>query len=162
MSLERHQRATDFDPGGVCGSPIFALPFTSARVQSRFEFVELDGGKSSNFQGEVLARTGIMPGWYQAGMMLARTTHYICTSIYGMYRYHVHLYHTYHVCIYESIPTVTYHVPVIIYTKKIYTKYLFVVLHFLHLLFTLLIRRFVSVIVCNIFCFICFPLEEIC
>ena len=47
LYLERHQSATDFDPEGVCGRPIFAPPLTSARLESRFEFVEL--GSDMNF-----------------------------------------------------------------------------------------------------------------
>ena len=62
LSLERHQRATDLDLG-VCGGPLFAPPFTSARVQIRFEFVELGRDVFSNYQGEVPAGTGIT-GWY--------------------------------------------------------------------------------------------------
>ena len=48
LSLERHQRPTDFDPGGVCGGPLAAPPSTSARVQSRFEVVELGDDMYSN------------------------------------------------------------------------------------------------------------------
>ena len=33
----------DFDRKDVCGSPLFFPPFTSARVQSHFEFVQLGG-----------------------------------------------------------------------------------------------------------------------
>ena len=65
LSLERHQSAIDFDPGGVCGGPLCAPPFTSARVKSRFEFVEIGRGMCcSNYQGEVPAVTEIT-GWYQ-------------------------------------------------------------------------------------------------
>ena len=65
LSLERHQSATDFDPEGVCGGPLFAPPFISASVRNRFEFVELGGDNHmySNYQGEVPAGTGIT-GWY--------------------------------------------------------------------------------------------------
>ena len=38
---KRHQRAINFDPGGICGGLVLAPSFTSARLQSRFEFVEL-------------------------------------------------------------------------------------------------------------------------
>ena len=55
---------TDYDPGGICGGPLFAPPSTSARVQSRFEFVELGGDMCSNYRGEGPAGTGIT-GWYQ-------------------------------------------------------------------------------------------------
>ena len=58
LSFERHQRATDLDPGGICGGPLFAPPSTSARVQSRCEFVDLGGDQCSNYQGEVPAGTG--------------------------------------------------------------------------------------------------------
>ena len=43
---------------------MFAPPSTSARLQSRVEFVELGRGTCSNYQGEVLGVTGIT-GWYQ-------------------------------------------------------------------------------------------------
>ena len=45
-----------FGPGDVCGGPLLALQFTSARVQSRFEFVELGGDMYmySNYQEEAL------------------------------------------------------------------------------------------------------------
>ena len=59
LSLERHQSAFDFDPEGVCGGPLFSPPFTSARVQSRFDFMELGGDMYSNYQGEVPAVTAI-------------------------------------------------------------------------------------------------------
>ena len=87
LSLERHQSTIDFDPGGVCGGPLFAPPFTSARVQSRFEFVEL-GNMYSNYQGEVPAVTGIT-GWCQLvpRTIYESTVRYICARIYGMYRY---------------------------------------------------------------------------
>ena len=51
-------------PGSICVGPLFAPPSTSARVQSRFEFVKLGGDMCSNYQGEVHAGTGIT-GWYQ-------------------------------------------------------------------------------------------------
>ena len=62
--LIRQQRATDFDPGGICGRPLFSPPSTFARVQSRFEFVELGGDMCYYYQGEVPPGTGIT-GWYQ-------------------------------------------------------------------------------------------------
>ena len=37
----------DFGPEDVCGGPLFCPPVTSARVQSRFEFVELGGDMCS-------------------------------------------------------------------------------------------------------------------
>ena len=40
--------ATDFDPVGVRGGPLFAPPSTSPRVQSRFEVVELGHGMCSS------------------------------------------------------------------------------------------------------------------
>ena len=80
LSLDRHQNTIDFDPGDVCGGPLFAPPSNSARVQSRVEFVELGGNMYSNYQGEGAAGTGIT-GWYQL-VTLARTTHYIRTSMY--------------------------------------------------------------------------------
>ena len=64
LSLARHQSTTDFESDGVCGSPVFAHPSTSARVQSRGEFVELGRGMCSNCQGEVPGVTRIT-GWYQ-------------------------------------------------------------------------------------------------
>ena len=48
-----------FGPGDVCGGPLLALQFTSARVQSRFEFVEVGGDTCSKCQGEVQAETPI-------------------------------------------------------------------------------------------------------
>ena len=80
VSLERHQSATDFNPGGVCGGPLFSPPLTSARVQSRFEFVKLGTYICALIPQESLG--------LQAG-----TKHYIrkhsmyVPSIYGMYRY---------------------------------------------------------------------------
>ena len=66
LYLERHQMTTDVHPEGICGGTLFAPPFTSARVQSRFEFVELGRDMYSNYQGEVPAGTGIT-GCYQGG-----------------------------------------------------------------------------------------------
>ena len=51
--------ATDFDPDGVFGGPLLVPPSTSARVQSRVEFVELGRGVCSTCQGEVPGVTGI-------------------------------------------------------------------------------------------------------
>ena len=48
----------------VCRGPLFGPPFNSARVQSRFEFVELGGDMCFNCQGVVQAGTG-SSGWYQ-------------------------------------------------------------------------------------------------
>ena len=65
---------------GVCGGPLFAPPSTSARVQSRFEFVKLGTYICALIPQESLG--------LQAG-----TKHYIrkhsmyVPSIYGMYRY---------------------------------------------------------------------------
>ena len=44
--------------------PLLCPPSTYARVQSRFEFVEIGGDMSSNCTGDVKAGTGIS-GWYQ-------------------------------------------------------------------------------------------------
>ena len=54
LSLSRHQSTTDVDPEGVCGGPLFAPPFTSARVQRRLEFVELGGDICSTYHIEPL------------------------------------------------------------------------------------------------------------
>ena len=65
-----------FDPKDVRGSPLFFPPFTSARVHSHFELVQLGGDMCSHFvgEGEVQARTRIsgryylvlsLSGWYQ-------------------------------------------------------------------------------------------------
>ena len=60
LSLARHQSTTDFDPDSACGGPLFTPPSTSARVQSRFEFVELGGGMCSKFPPATLGlQTGI-------------------------------------------------------------------------------------------------------
>ena len=48
LSLGRNRKTIDFGPEGVCGGPLFAPPFASARVQSRFDFVELGGDMCSN------------------------------------------------------------------------------------------------------------------
>ena len=42
------------------GPPLFAPPSTSARAQSRFEFVEIGRGMFFNYQGEVQAITRII------------------------------------------------------------------------------------------------------
>ena len=55
-----------FRPRGRLWGPIYAL-HPPARVQSRFEFVELARDMSSNCTGEVQARTGIT-GWYQVSV----------------------------------------------------------------------------------------------
>ena len=44
-------------------SPLFAPPFTSARVQSRFEFVELGGDMCSNYRRRHWDYKQV-PGWY--------------------------------------------------------------------------------------------------
>ena len=78
--VARHGTTIDFGPEGVCGDPVFAPPFTSARVQSRFEFVELGSDMFSNCQGDIPAFN------CNYRLVPARTTHYImCTSIYVWY-----------------------------------------------------------------------------
>ena len=67
LSLERYQRATDFDPGGICGGPLFAPPF--ALLESKaviIEFVEL-GDKYCNCHRRHWDYRLVPPG----------TTHYI-------------------------------------------------------------------------------------
>ena len=64
FALSHHQRGTDFGHEGGFGGPYLCAPSNSARVQNRFEFVELGRDMSSNCAGEVQARTGIS-GWYQ-------------------------------------------------------------------------------------------------
>ena len=67
LSLERHQRATDFDPGGICGGLLFAPPF--ALLESKaviIEFVEL-GDKYCNCHRRHWDYRLVPPG----------TTHYI-------------------------------------------------------------------------------------
>ena len=49
LSIAHQQRATDFEPGGVCGGSVFSPPSTCARVQSRIEFMEPGGGLCSNY-----------------------------------------------------------------------------------------------------------------
>ena len=51
-SIERHRKSMDFSGEGGCGGPYLCAPSTSARVQSRFEFVELTRDMSSNCTGE--------------------------------------------------------------------------------------------------------------
>ena len=51
--------------------PVVCPPLTFARLQSRFDFVELGGDMYSNYQGEVAAVTG-MTGWYH---LIPRTMH---------------------------------------------------------------------------------------
>ena len=88
LSLQRHRKSMDFGPEDVCGDLLFCPPFTSARVQSRFEFVELGGDMCCNCQGEVPAGTGIT-GWYQLvpGTIylpvyrVCRCTRYVCMNI---------------------------------------------------------------------------------
>ena len=48
LALSHHQRGTNFAPCDVCGGPYQCTPSTSARVQNRFEFVELGRDVSSN------------------------------------------------------------------------------------------------------------------
>ena len=48
LALSHHQRGADFGREGVCGGPYFCDPSTPARVQHRFEFVELGREMSSN------------------------------------------------------------------------------------------------------------------
>ena len=59
LSLEHHRKTMDFGPEDVCGGPLFAPPFTSARVQSCLEFVELGRDMCTNCQVEIQAGTGI-------------------------------------------------------------------------------------------------------
>ena len=47
-SIERHQKGMDFAPCDVGGCPLLCAPSISDRVQSRFEFVELDRDMSFN------------------------------------------------------------------------------------------------------------------
>ena len=54
----------DFNPDGVCGVPLFAPPSISARVQSRFEFVELGVGMCSNYHMRHWDYR-LVPDWYQ-------------------------------------------------------------------------------------------------
>ena len=60
--------------------PLISPQVTSARVQSRFEFVEIGGDTSSNWQGEVPAKAGIT-SWYQ---LVPRTiyvrVHIVCSG----------------------------------------------------------------------------------
>ena len=76
LAVSHPQRGTDFAPCDVRGGPFLCAPSTSARVQNRFEFVDLSLDMSSKYTGEVQARTGIS-GWYQ----LVPRTHYISTRI---------------------------------------------------------------------------------
>ena len=48
LALSSHQRGTDFGRERGCGGPYLCAPSTSARVQNRFEFVELSRDMSSN------------------------------------------------------------------------------------------------------------------
>ena len=52
----------DFGRERGCVGPYLAVPPTFARVQSRFQFVELARDMSSHCTGEVRARTGIQAG----------------------------------------------------------------------------------------------------
>ena len=63
-----------FRPRRRLWRPLFAPSFTSARVQSRLEFVELGGDMCSNCQGEVPART-VTTSWYK---LVPRTIHVRC------------------------------------------------------------------------------------
>ena len=75
LSLEHHQRGTDYALRDVCRGPLLCPPSTYARVQNHFEFVEFGGDMCSNFTGEVQAGTGssiwyqlillFFSGWYQ-------------------------------------------------------------------------------------------------
>ena len=64
LSIERRRKSMNFGRESGCGGPYLAAPPTSARVQSRFEFVR------GICTGELQARTAIS-GWYQVP---ARTT----------------------------------------------------------------------------------------
>ena len=64
LSLERHQSATDIDPEVVRVGPLFSPPSTSARVQSRFEFVEIGGDICSNYHTRHWDYR-LVPGWNQ-------------------------------------------------------------------------------------------------
>ena len=68
-----------FHHEGVCGSPFFAPPFKSSRVQCSFEFVELGVDVYSNNKEEFPAGTG-MTGWYN----LVLRTIYQSTDYTGM------------------------------------------------------------------------------
>ena len=73
--VEHHQRAPNFDPGGICAGPLPAPPSTFARVQSSFEFVEIGGDVCSSCHGEVPAGTKLPTGasLYQALYMYEYT-----------------------------------------------------------------------------------------
>ena len=47
-SIDRDRKSVDFGREGGCVGPLFAPPFTSARVQNRFQFAELARDMSSN------------------------------------------------------------------------------------------------------------------
>ena len=64
LSLAHHRNTIDFDPGDVCGGPLFCNPSTFARVQNRFGFVDLGGDMCFSCTGEVQGGTEIS-GWYQ-------------------------------------------------------------------------------------------------
>ena len=80
LSPRTPPKHTDFESDGVCGGPLFARPSTSARIQSRFEFVELGGGMCSNYQGDVPGLTGIT-GWYQVPGTIYDSTLYMYENI---------------------------------------------------------------------------------
>ena len=80
LCLARHQSTTGCESDGICGGPLFAPRSTSARVQSRVEFVELGGGMCSNYQGEIPGVTGIT-GWYQVPDTIHESTVYMYENI---------------------------------------------------------------------------------
>ena len=78
----KHHR---FRPRAVCGGLLFVPPSTSARVQSRFDFVEI-GDMYSNYQGEFPYGLELQAGTTWCHELYTRAQ-YICTIIYDTYRY---------------------------------------------------------------------------
>ena len=123
LALSHHQRGTDFDRGDVCGSPLIYQPSTSARVQNRFEFVELGGDMSSNCTRRHwyyrLVRQQARGTRYQVpGTIYESTASYTYENM-GYVQHHLYVTYWYHVWIYEYISIVTHHVPVIMYICKV-------------------------------------------
>ena len=78
-SIERNRKGMDFGRERGCGGPYLAAPPTSARVQNNVEFVELARDMSSNWTGEVQARTGISR-WYHSFQAVAQPrARFTCT-----------------------------------------------------------------------------------
>ena len=153
LSLECHQSGSDFDPDGDFGGPLLAHPFTSARVQSCFEFVEIGGDMCSNCQREIPAGTGItvtgITGWY----VPARTTHYMYEYIWYVQVPGSHLPYVSRV----NMLIHSHFCDVWWYIRSSYlAMYIFGTWYLNYL-----VRWLVSVIACIIFCFICFPPQKI-